>query len=64
MEGYLLWTDTYYRKLVDSKFSSEKVIEMSLILQLMIDDAITISLICNDTIMLVTAAETNSNFII
>jgi len=57
IEVYDLWTDTYYQKLVDSGFSSEKARELSLILQLMIEGAITISLIRNDTTMLVSAAE-------
>jgi TetR/AcrR family transcriptional repressor of lmrAB and yxaGH operons len=57
IEVYDLWTDTYYQKLVDSGFSSEKATELSLILQLMIEGAITISLIRNDTTMLVAAAE-------
>jgi Transcriptional regulator len=56
-EVYELWTDTYYQKLVSSGFSSEKATELSLILQLMIEGAITISLIRNDTTMLVAAAE-------
>jgi len=57
IEAYNLWTDTYYQKLVSSGFSSEKATELSLILQLMIEGAITISLIRNDTTMLVAAAE-------
>jgi len=57
IEVYDLWTDTYYQKLVSSGFSSEKATELSLILQLMIEGAITISLIRNDTTMLVAAAE-------
>ena len=42
---------------IHSGFSSEKARELSLILQLMIEGAITISLIRNDTTMLVSAAE-------
>ena len=57
IEVYDLWTDIYYHKLVDSGFSSEKATELSSILQLMIEGAITISLIRNDTTMLVAAAE-------
>lgn len=57
IEVYDLWTDTYYQRLVSSGFSSEKATELSLILQLMIEGAITISLIRNDTTMLVAAAE-------
>lgn len=57
IEVYDLWTDTYYQKLVSSGFSSEKAKELSLILQLMIEGAITISLIRNDDSMLVAAAE-------
>lgn len=56
-EVYDLWTDTYYQKLVSCGFSSEKAAELSLILQLMIEGAITISLIRNDSKMLVAAAE-------
>ncbi|HII91874.1 MAG TPA: TetR/AcrR family transcriptional regulator [Methanosarcina sp.] len=57
IEVYDLWTDAYYQKLVSSGFSSEKARELSLILQLIIEGAITISLIRNDTTMLVAAAE-------
>lgn len=57
IEVYNLWTDTYYQKLVNSGFSSEKAKELSLVLQLMIEGAITISLIRNDTTMLIAAAE-------
>jgi TetR/AcrR family transcriptional regulator, lmrAB and yxaGH operons repressor len=57
IEVYDLWKDIYYQKLVSSGFSSEKATELSLILQLMIEGAITISLIRNDTTMLVAAAE-------
>lgn len=56
-EVYDLWTDTYYQKLVSSGFSSERAQELSLILQLMIEGAITISLIRNDNTMLIAAAE-------
>jgi TetR/AcrR family transcriptional repressor of lmrAB and yxaGH operons len=51
------WTDTIYQKLVSSGFSHERAKELSLILQLMIEGAITISLIRNDDTMLVAAAE-------
>lgn len=57
IEVYTLWTDTYYQKLVKSGFSSEKATELSLVLQLMIEGAITISLIRNDTTMMIAAAE-------
>lgn len=57
IEVYNLWTDTYYQKLVSSGFSSEKAKELSSILQLMIEGAITMSLIRNDTSMLVAVAE-------
>jgi len=57
IEVYDLWTDTYYQKLVSSGFSPERATELSLILQLIIEGAIMISLIRNDTIMLVAAAE-------
>lgn len=56
-EVYDLWTDTYYQKLVSSGFSSERSTELSSILQFMIEGAITISLIRNDTTMLVAAAK-------
>jgi len=56
-EVYNMWTDTYYQKLVSSGYSSERSTELSLILQSMIEGAITISLIRNDTVMLVTASE-------
>jgi TetR/AcrR family transcriptional regulator, lmrAB and yxaGH operons repressor len=56
IEVYDLWTETYYQKLVSSGFSSERATELSLILQLMIEGAITISLIRNDTTMLVATA--------
>lgn len=56
-EVYDMWTDTYYQKLVSSGLSSEKAKELSLILQLMIEGAITISLIRNDNTMLVATAE-------
>jgi TetR/AcrR family transcriptional regulator, lmrAB and yxaGH operons repressor len=57
VEAYDLWTDIYYKKLITSGFSSEKATELSLILQLMIEGAITISLIRNDNTMLIAAAE-------
>lgn len=57
IEVYDLWTDTYYQKLVSGGFSPEKATELSLIFQLIIEGAITISLIRNDTTMLVAAAE-------
>ncbi|MDR7667208.1 TetR/AcrR family transcriptional regulator [Methanosarcina sp. Z-7115] len=57
IEVYNLWNDTYYQKLVNSGFSSERSTELSSILQLMIEGAITISLIRNDNTMLVAAAE-------
>ncbi|MGB9939644.1 TetR/AcrR family transcriptional regulator [Methanosarcina sp.] len=56
IEVYDLWTDIYYQKLVSSGFSSERATELSLILQLMIEGAITISLIRNDTTMLIATA--------
>lgn len=57
IEVYDLWKDTYYQKLVSSGFSPERATELSLILQLMIEGAITTSLIRNDIIMLLAAAE-------
>lgn len=57
IEVYNLWADIYYQKLVSSGFSSERASELSLILQLMIEGAITMSLIRNDTAALVTIAE-------
>jgi len=57
IEVYDLWTDTYYLKLVRSEFSSERFTEISLVLQFMIEGAITISLIRDDNSMLVAAAE-------
>jgi TetR/AcrR family transcriptional regulator, lmrAB and yxaGH operons repressor len=49
IEVYDLWKNTYYEKLVSSGFSSEKATELSSILQLMIEGAVAISLIRNDT---------------
>jgi TetR/AcrR family transcriptional regulator, lmrAB and yxaGH operons repressor len=57
IEVYDLWRGAYYRKLVSSGFSSEKATELSSILQLMIEGAVVISLIRNDTTMLVAVAE-------
>lgn len=57
IEVYNLWTDTFYQKLVNCGFSSERATELSLVLQSMIEGAITISLIRNDTTMLIAAAE-------
>lgn len=57
VEVYDLWRGTYYKKLVNSGFSPEKAIELSLVLQLMIEGAVTISLIRSDTTMLVVTAE-------
>lgn len=57
IEVYDMWRNTYYKKLISSGFSSEKATELSIILQLMIEGAVTVSLIRNDTTMLVAAAE-------
>ena len=63
IEVYDLWNDTYYQKLVSNGFSSERSTELSSILQLMIEGAITISLIRNDNTMLVVAAEKIPNLL-
>lgn len=52
-----LWTDMYYRKLISGGFSEKRAREVSVIIQSMVEGAITMSVTRNDASLLLIVAE-------